>query len=330
MAWNWSGVPKETLPPGFTSRLAGQGSPGQWKIIEDLVPSLLPTFTPDAAKGQRKHVLAQVSRDPTDERFPMLIHEGTVFGDFKISTRFKLAAGEKEQMAGIAFRVQDERNYYYIRASALGNTFNFFKIVEGVRSPPIGVKTNIATGQWHHMTVECEGSVIRATFNGAAILPELNDLTFTRGKLGFWTKSDSVSYFTDVTIDYTPLIPLVQKLVEETLDKYPRIIGLKIVAPDKETGKMIIQGSDDSAEIGQPGRPEEANVMEENVPYAAKARKQITMSFPMHDRNGDPMAVVRLVLKRFPGQTEKNALARGRIVVRSLATHFQSRKDLLE
>src|SRR5262245_38157495 len=114
-----------TLPRGFRSAITGEGTPGEWKVIQDEVPSLMQPLTPQAQPLGRRPVLGQVARDRTDEHFPVLIYEDESFNDFTLTTRFKLVEGEDEQMAGIAFRIQDERNYYYIRASGLGSTFHF-------------------------------------------------------------------------------------------------------------------------------------------------------------------------------------------------------------
>ena len=114
-------------PQGFRSTLAGLGKPGEWKIVQDDVPSLLAPLSAKAPAGGKRPVLAQLSRDRTDEHFPILVYEGETFGDFTLTTRFKIVDGTAEQMAGLVFRLQDEQNYYYIRASAMGNTFYFFK-----------------------------------------------------------------------------------------------------------------------------------------------------------------------------------------------------------
>jgi hypothetical protein len=149
------------VPPGFRPVLAGTGRPGEWKVVTDVVPSLLAPLTPNAAAGYKQPVLAQVSRDQTDERFPILVYDDETFGDFTLTTRFKIVEGQVEQMAGIAFRMQDERNYYYIRASALGGTFYFLKILNGERIGPIGNKVPIEKGVWHEMTIECKGTRVR-------------------------------------------------------------------------------------------------------------------------------------------------------------------------
>src|SRR4051794_25553989 len=117
-------------PPGFRSAVSGVGKPGEWKVILDEVSPLIPTFSPNAAVPKRP-VIAQLARDPAGEHYPLLIFEDESFGDFNLATRFKTVDGTVEQMAGIAFRLQDENNYYYVRASSLGNTFRFFKVVNG-------------------------------------------------------------------------------------------------------------------------------------------------------------------------------------------------------
>lgn len=136
-------------PAGFRGVLAGEGPPGEWKVLPMDVPSLLAPLSPNAPAANRRPVVAQLSRDPTDERFPMLIYEREVFGDFALTVRFKIVEGAGEQMAGMAFRYQDERNFYYIRASALGGTFAFFKVIDGVRGAPIAMRVPISRGEWY-------------------------------------------------------------------------------------------------------------------------------------------------------------------------------------
>jgi len=150
---------------GFHSTVTGEGKPGLWRTLEDEVPGSIPNLLPDAPVP-RKTVLAQLSRDVTDEHYPILVYTNDIFGDFTFTTRLKCVSGNIEQMAGIVFRYQDEKNYYYVRASAKGNTFRFFKLVNGERSAPIGPEIQIPSGVWHSLSVECKGNTIRTLFNG--------------------------------------------------------------------------------------------------------------------------------------------------------------------
>lgn len=317
-------------PRGFQSLLAGRGEPGDWKIIHDEVPSGLAPLTPNNPGTSRQPVVAQLSRDRTDERFPMLVYEDETFGDFTLTTRFKLVDGKEEQMAGIAFRIQDERNYYYIRASALGGTFYFFKIVDGVRSSPIGNKIEIPQGVWHEMTIECKGPRIRAVLNGKEAIPWLDDKSFTIGKIGFWTKSDAVTHFASTTIDYRPRETLAQLLVKDAYKKYPRLQGLKIYAPTNEIGPMQVVASLDPAEVGKNAPKEAEEVLAKKGYYYGRGSGEVMLTLPLHDNNGEKVAAVRVVMKTFLGQTEKNALARAMPVVQGMETRIQTLKDLVQ
>src|SRR5438477_8571034 len=170
-------------------------------------------------------------------------------------------------MAGLAIRIQDEKNYYYVRASALGNTFNLFKIVDGMRSAPIGVKVEISKGIWHEMAVECKGSQIRAWLDGKELFPALGDQSFNEGKVGFWTKSDSVSYFTDLKLIYRPKVTLAQSLVRDALQKYPRLLGLKIFAACTNLASAQVIASSEAKEVGNPARIVELDVISHSAIY---------------------------------------------------------------
>src|SRR5882672_889283 len=137
------GPASENPPPGFRSTVSGEGKPGQWKVVLDDTPPALSALTPGAPSVSKRAVLAQVARDRSDQHFPLLMYDDEVFGDFTLTTQFKIVDGAVEQMAGVAFRIQDERNYYYVRASALGNNFYFFWFVDGQLLGPIGVKLEI-------------------------------------------------------------------------------------------------------------------------------------------------------------------------------------------
>jgi len=140
---NFDDYPEGSSPTNFHSALAGEGSPGRWRIVNTEVPSFLPPLT-DKATVDRHGVLAQTAEDMTDERFPMFIYDGQTFSDFKLSTRFKVVSGIAEQMAGMVFRFQDSSNFYVVRVSSLGRNVRFYKVVNGVRSDPIGPTMDVA------------------------------------------------------------------------------------------------------------------------------------------------------------------------------------------
>ncbi|MDW8309151.1 MAG: DUF1080 domain-containing protein [Verrucomicrobiales bacterium] len=322
-------APLNQPPPGFHSLLAGEGTPGDWRVILDEVPPLLPPLSDKAPVVTKRPVLAQLSRDRTDERFPLLVFEEETFGDFTLTTRFKLVGGEVEQMAGIAFRLQDARNFYVIRASGLGRNLRFYKVVNGERSVPIGPQLDVPTNVWHELKIECKGNQIRCWFNGREAIPTLGDNTFSSGKIAFWTKSDSVSYFADTRLVYTPREPLAQTLVREMKAKYPRLRGLQIYTLDAQ-GEPRVVASTDQQERGEPGGLSEKGAITEGNIYYGKGRKTVTVVMPLRDRNGEPIAAARLTMERFTGQTEQNALARAMPIVKAMQARVRTLEELTQ
>ena len=274
-------------PPGFRSTVTGQGKPGDWKVVLDEVAPLLPHLNPNAPVVTKRGVLAQVAQDPTDEHFPLLIYEEESFNDFTLTTRFKTMRGVIEQMAGIAFRIQNESNYYVLRASSLGNTFKFYKIVNGMRGAIIGPQVEIPSGVWHDLAIDCKGNSIRCSLDGKEQIPSLTDSSFTSGKIGFWTKSDSVSYFSDTHILYTPREPPAQKIVRDVLKKYPRLLALRVYAPAKDQQSTRLIASGNEHELGQAGSPTEQDVIRRGETYYGKDKDSVSVIVPLRDRNGD-------------------------------------------
>src|SRR5687768_15008675 len=129
--FDFSTSPLNKLPAGFHSTVTGEGGPSEWKIVLDEIPATLSPLNPNVPASNRRPVLAQVSAIDAEERFPLLIYTNDTFGDFSFTTRFKTVSGQREQMAGVAFRILDEKNYYVVRASSKGNSFRFYKFVNG-------------------------------------------------------------------------------------------------------------------------------------------------------------------------------------------------------
>jgi hypothetical protein len=331
-SFHFGGYALDRIPPGFRSLLAGDGKPGEWKVIADEAPSALQKISDRAPVTSKHNVLAQLSRDATDERFPILIFDEETYGDFTLTTRFKLVDGLTEQMAGIVFRLQDEKNFYVVRASGLGNNLRFYKMVSGIRSNPLGPETKISVGEWHELKVECKGNQIRFGLDGNELGPPLTDNSFTAGKIGFWTKSDSVTYFGETDMTYTPRVPLAQLMVNDIMKQYPRLRGMKIFAPDAATGTLKAIAANEDLFLNQAGTEVEEKTFKTGAIFQTKERgaETVTVVTPLHDRNGETVAAVHIVMESFPGQTEQNVLARTLPIMKQMQARIISAKDLAE
>ena len=329
-SFDFGSTPVGKTPASFRSTLTGQGKPGDWQVILDEVAPKLAPLTPGVTNNARQPVLAQLSRDSTDEHFPLLIYEDEVYGDFSLTTQFKTVQGIAEQMAGIAFRIVNETNYYVVRASSLGNTFRFYKVVDGQRGQLIGVDAPVSAGVWHEIKVECKGNEIRCSLDGNQLIPTITDSSFNSGKIGFWTKSDSVSVFAGTKIVYTPREPAAQKLVRDIAARYSKLLGLQLFVTGVTAGNPRLIATKEGGVTEKPEAKVVDDVIREANTYYGKGKKCVIVTMPLRDRNGEVVAAARLVMSTFPGQTEKNAIERAAPIVREIQKRVRSLEDLLE
>jgi hypothetical protein len=319
----------DRAPEGFRGLVLGRGRPAEWKVTLDEAPPALEPLSAKAPSVSRQAVLAQLSRDPAVNRFPVLIFDGETFGDFRLTTRFKIVGGSVEQAAGLVFHFQNESNYHVVCASALGHYIRCFKVVNGQVAPPFGSEVPLARGAWHELTLECEGPRILCALNGKDEIKLLDAAGNRPGKIGFWTASDTVGYFTATAIHYTAKENPAQKLVNEAIKEYPRVLGLRIYAVTTAGKGASVLAGKDPGDAGQPGGQLEQEVIRQGTVHIAKTRGTICLTAPLRDRNGDPVAAVGITLKSFPGQTEENARVRAQPILSLLQSQVHSLEDLL-
>jgi hypothetical protein len=325
--FNFGQFAEGSSPTNFHTALLGGGAPGAWKIALDAVPSAFVPFTDKAPGVTRQAVLAQTSKDATDERFPMFVYDGDIFRNFKFTTRFKIISGVTEQMAGLIFRFQNISNFYVVRVSALGKNVRFYKVVNGVRSDPIGPELDLLPGTWHTLGVSCEGNHINVELDDKPVMPELGDPTFAEGKIGFWTKSDSVCYFADAKVVFTPRVPAAQQIVNTVMERQPRILGLQIFALSTNNTTRII-ASKDLSEVGQAGAEAELAAIRDGSIWFGREKGVVLVTLPMHDRNGEFIAAVHVKLRSFLGETQNNAVNRATMILHTMEALGAANGDL--
>lgn len=176
------------IPKGWSHDRTGRGQIGNWIVMADTTAPSNP------------NVLAQTSQDQTDYRFPVAVLDSSSHTDLQLSVKFKAIKGSVDQGAGLVWRYRDINNYYLVRANALEDNVNFYKVVDGKRREIQGFNTKVSTNQWHTLLVEARGDTLECYFDGNRLF-EKKDATFMGpGKIGLWTKADSYILFDDVTI----------------------------------------------------------------------------------------------------------------------------------
>lgn len=185
-SYNFDGDTPGKPPSGMSSYATGGGTAGKWQVRE----------MADAPSG--KNVVVQTDADATDTRFPVLIADSGEYADVDVSVKGKALSGKVDQGIGLVFRFRDPKSYYVVRANALENNFRLYRMVGGRRLQFAGANVKVASGEWHTLRVVTKGDHIVCYFNGKPLI-DAHDKTYSTGKIGLWTKADSVIAFDDLT-----------------------------------------------------------------------------------------------------------------------------------
>jgi len=156
---------------------------GSWTVEE----------TSDAPSGKRVLVQRAVKN-----AFNVIVAPSGPYADVDVSVRFKPISGREDASAGIVFRFADGK-YYVVRANALEDNFRFYYFERGRRQLASARVTPPALGRWHALRVVAVGERVQASLDGAVLLDH-RDARFRAGRVGLWTKADSVTAFDDLSI----------------------------------------------------------------------------------------------------------------------------------
>ena len=73
--------------------------------------------------------------------------------DVEASIRFKAVAGQGDRAGGLAVRLTDADNYYVVRANALEDNVNRYRVVKGWRQQVAGAAVKVSPGVRHTLTL---------------------------------------------------------------------------------------------------------------------------------------------------------------------------------
>lgn len=191
---DFSKAPAGKLPPHWIGTQTGKGE-AKWSIEKDV------------DSPGKPNVLKQSG----EATYPVCIKDDTRLKDGYVEVRFRPVSGKEDQAGGVIWRVKDKDNYYVCRANALEDNVVLYKTVRGTRSAldivgrkgGYGVKEPVAPTQWHKFRVEFKAHHFAVIFDGKHLF-DVEDNTFNdAGKVGVWTKADSVILFDDFSYGTT-------------------------------------------------------------------------------------------------------------------------------
>ncbi len=177
---NFDSYPVDAPPPGWVVTTTG---PGQAKWIVQA----------DETAPSKPNVLKQSGV----AAFPLCIRENTSIKDGFVEVKFKALAGKEDQAGGVIWRCIDKENYYIARANALENNLTIYHTIKGKRIAFKNVDVPVSANAWHTLRVDFAGKKFTVALDGRKLIETTDDSFSAAGKVGLWTKADSVTVFDD-------------------------------------------------------------------------------------------------------------------------------------
>jgi hypothetical protein len=171
-----------TVPVGWTAGVTGRGTP-KWAVEAD------PTAP---SKGN-------VLKQSGSGTFPYCVLKDSFVTDGFVEVKFKSLSGREDQAGGVIWRFKDGDNYYVARANALENNVSLYYTENGSRKTLKYVNAPVPRNVWHTLRVDFTAKKIKVTLDGKPYIDYDDSHIAGAGKVGVWTKADSVTAFDDFT-----------------------------------------------------------------------------------------------------------------------------------
>ena len=165
---NFDSLKTGVAPTGWTATMTGSGE-SKW------------TIEADNTAPSKPNVLKQSGQ----ATYPICLKDDTNLKDGFVEVKFKPVSGK------------DSNNYYVARANALEDNVTIYDAVNGRRSERKRTSMKVATNQWHTLRVDFQASHFTVTLDGKKAIDWTDEKFKDAGKVGVWTKADSVTLFDD-------------------------------------------------------------------------------------------------------------------------------------
>ena len=169
----------------FVFFASGDGRPHRWLVMDC-----------DAGRG-----LAKIAIDRNENRLAFALYRPLAGRDVSVSTRFKTNSSKTDRAAGVFIRFRSPDDHYAVRASALENNVNLYRVVAGKRELIGSMDVNVSGQARHTLGIAANEDRLTVFFDGK----ELFVATDRRrpgppGKVGLWTEADSMTVFENLEV----------------------------------------------------------------------------------------------------------------------------------
>jgi hypothetical protein len=135
--------------------------------------------------------------------FPLAVERDVkTFPAGTLEVSFKLVSGATDQTAGIVFGLQPDGSYTYARYNTKDGNVAVWKFENGERTvlQHGDVHEQLPLNQWHTLQVTVTGAVVSAAVKGSTLTARHTLPAPVQGRVGVWTKTDSVTSFKEFVV----------------------------------------------------------------------------------------------------------------------------------
>ncbi|MBV8516142.1 MAG: hypothetical protein JO197_01950 [Acidobacteria bacterium] len=192
---------------------------GDWSVANDAGAKVLQVDGRQWIKGQPSAGLAAKARTIYGAQHEEFIDSVKAYAyypysvakdipDFRngdISMRFRLLGGQLDQCAGILFNLKPNGDYLTVRFNGKEDNLVLWTFKSGKRSfvKKGSENVHLAMGGWHRMKIAVDGTSLKGYLDDKLLL-EYTLAEPVSGKVGTWSKTDSVSQFADYVLHPAP------------------------------------------------------------------------------------------------------------------------------
>jgi len=173
-------APVGEAPAGWSATKTGTGQP-KWTVVSDISAPSQPNALQQSGEAA----------------YPICLKDDSSLKDGFVEVKFKAVSGKEDQAGGVVWRAKDANNYYVARANALEDNVTIYHTIKGQRVSFKNANTQVIRGAWHTLRVDFSKSHFTVTFDGQRLIEAADDSLPDAGKVGVWTKADSVTLFDD-------------------------------------------------------------------------------------------------------------------------------------
>ena len=188
--WAFDAEQPGTLPGEFSIGTLFDGRPaGDWQVLAT-----------ERAKSP-PHVFAQLMAKGAEHAYKITLVKEIVPSDLNLEVSFLPIQGRADMGGGLIWRAADDRNYYLARANPLEQNIRVYRVENGIRHLLENSNQTIDVKRWHTLRVTHQGCRVNIFYDDKQVF-DLCDKTFHAGMIGLWTKSDAVTYFDNLQLQY--------------------------------------------------------------------------------------------------------------------------------